>query len=203
MWRRLVAGNARFVAGNPEHPGQDADRRREVANGQQPLAVVFGCSDSRVAAEIVFDQGLGDLFMVRTAGHVLDAAVLGSIEYGVAVLGAPLVIVLGHDRCGAVGAALEAQETGVRPPGPIGAVVARVLASIEPADGAPGHSMAPGPAGERHIRHTVAALPEASPALAAGVAAGTCAIIGVRYTLAEGRIEVVAGAGPEYGTIEP
>src|SRR6478735_1907906 len=103
----LMAGNQRFVSGAPEHPNQDATRRTEIAPSQQPFAVVFGCSDSRLAAEIIFDRGLGDLFVVRTAGHVLGAEALGSIEYGVALLDCPLVVVLGHDSCGAVTAACE------------------------------------------------------------------------------------------------
>src|SRR5690348_2185054 len=78
----LLAGNRRFVAGTPEHPNQDAARRRDVAPAQAPFAVLFGCSDSRLAAEIIFDRGLGDLFVVRTAGHVMGPEVLGSIEYG-------------------------------------------------------------------------------------------------------------------------
>ena len=101
-WTKLREGNLRFVEGRREHPNQDVDRREAVAQAQSPFAVVFGCSDSRVAAEIIFDRGLGDLFVVRTAGHVVDAGVLGSIEFGVDVLHAPLVVVLGHDRCGAV-----------------------------------------------------------------------------------------------------
>src|SRR5512144_3399118 len=96
-WQALREGNARFVAGRREHPNQDVDRRAQLTSGQNPFAVVFGCSDSRVAAEIIFDRGLGDLFVVRTAGHVIGAEVLASIDYGVAVLDAPLVVVLGHD----------------------------------------------------------------------------------------------------------
>src|SRR3954452_7597051 len=101
----LLAGNQRFVAGAPERPNQDATRRAEVAPSQRPFAVLFGCSDSRLAAEIIFDRGLGDLFVVRTAGHVMGPEVIGSIEYGVGVLACPLVVVLGHEGCGAVGAA--------------------------------------------------------------------------------------------------
>ena len=108
----LLAGNRRFVAGTPEHPNQDAARRRDVAPAQAPFAVLFGCSDSRLAAEIIFDRGLGDLFVVRTAGHVIGPEVLGSIEYGVGVLGCPLVVVLGHDACGAVAAARAAVQDG-------------------------------------------------------------------------------------------
>src|ERR1700759_1779999 len=123
----LLAGNRRFVAGTPEHPNQDPARRRDVAPAQAPFAVLFGCSDSRLAAEIIFDRGLGDLFVVRTAGHVFGAEVLGSIEYGVALLNAPLVAVLGHASCGAVGAAMSAMTDGTMPSGFILDVVERVL----------------------------------------------------------------------------
>lgn len=109
----LLYGNKRFVSGVPGHPNQDAGRRAELAPGQDPFAVVLGCSDSRLAAEIIFDQGLGDLFVVRTAGHVLGAEVLGSVEYATSVLGARLVVVLGHDSCGAVAAARAAVEDGL------------------------------------------------------------------------------------------
>ncbi|HTY28065.1 MAG TPA: carbonic anhydrase, partial [Mycobacterium sp.] len=96
-WKALKEGNERFVAGKPEHPSQGIEHRASLAGSQQPIAVLFGCADSRVAAEIIFDQGLGDMFVVRTAGHVIDSAVLGSIEYAVTVLNVPLVVVLGHD----------------------------------------------------------------------------------------------------------
>ena len=129
-WAALQEGNARFVSGEVEHPSQGVDRRAETEGAQHPFAVLFGCSDSRVAAEIIFDRGLGDMFVVRTAGHVVDTTVIGSIEYGVEVLGAPLVVVLGHDTCGAVGAARDALVTGVMPPGMIRAVVDRVIPSI-------------------------------------------------------------------------
>ena len=104
----LMAGNVRFVAGLSKHPDLGLDRRREVAAGQRPFATILACADSRVAPELLFDQGLGDLFVVRVAGNVVDDAVLGSIEYSVIHLGAPLVMVLGHQRCGAVTAALDA-----------------------------------------------------------------------------------------------
>jgi carbonic anhydrase len=106
----LREGNERFVRGEMLHPSQGVDHRSELSVAQHPFAVIFGCSDSRVAAEIIFDQGLGDVFVVRTAGHVLDTTVIGSIEYGVDVLGASLVVVLGHDSCGAVAAATRESE---------------------------------------------------------------------------------------------
>src|SRR6476620_12566066 len=107
-WKALKEGNERFVAGKPEHPSQSIEHRASLAATQKPIAVVFGCADSRVAAEIIFDQGLGDMFVVRTAGHITDSAVLGSVEYAVTVLNVPLVVVPGHDSCGAIQVTLTA-----------------------------------------------------------------------------------------------
>ena len=196
-WSALLAGNDRFVRGEMEHPSQDVGRRGELAAAQTPFAVLFGCSDSRVAAEIVFDRGLGDLFVVRTAGHVVDTTVLGSIEYGVQVLGAPLVVVLGHDSCGAVAAAAEALTTGVMPSGFVRAIVDRVIPSIVevPADPPSGQRrvLVPSPEvlGREHLRHTVDMLLSYSRALADAVEAGRCAVVGVEYALAEGRARAV------------
>jgi len=174
-WAELLAGNERFVRGEMAHPSQDADHRAALSEAQNPFAVVFGCSDSRVAAEIVFDRGLGDLFVVRTAGHVVDTTVVGSIEYGVQVLGAPLVIVLGHDSCGAVAAAAEALATGRMPGGFVRAIVDRVISSIValPAvdlgaetggtgeDAAAGSSVGDGARGQAVVgRHALAPAPE-------------------------------------------
>ncbi|MQA27626.1 MAG: carbonic anhydrase [Micromonosporaceae bacterium] len=122
-WRRLVAGNERFADGQATHPRQAAARRRSLVGQQRPIACVLGCVDSRVPPELVFDQGLGDLLIARTAGQVLDEAVIGSAEYGVAHLGVPLVVVLGHANCGAVTAAVEA----------VRGDVAAVVQAIEPA----------------------------------------------------------------------
>src|SRR3954470_17782369 len=186
----LLAGNQRFVAGTPEHPNQDADRRAAVAEQQRPFAVVFGCSDSRLAAEIIFDRGLGDLFVVRTAGHVAGAEVLGSIEYGVTVLGAPLVVVLGHDSCGAVTAARDADRGGVAPAGYIGDVVERVMPSV-----LAGRSRGLTEVDQfvdEHIRRTVGALVVRSVLLADEVSAGRCAVVGLSYRLGEGTVTLVA-----------
>lgn len=113
----LAAGNERFVTGEPKHGHQTFERRSEVAMGQKPFAVIVGCADSRVPPELVFDQGLGDLFVVRCAGNVLGDAGLGSVEYAVEHLGARLVVVLAHERCGAVDAVVK----GGRLPGHIAA----------------------------------------------------------------------------------
>lgn len=204
-WHALRDGNERFLRGAMEHPSQGVERRSAVSTLQEPFAVVFGCSDSRVAAELVFDQGLGDLFVVRTAGHVVDTTVLGSIEYGVQMLGAPLVVVLGHDSCGAVGAAVEALRTGVMPSGFVRAVVDRVIPSVvslgRPSadDGADAsrRSLTPSEAelGQEHVGVTVRMLQSYSALLREGVESGRMAIVGAEYTLAEGRVRLVEVAG--------
>src|SRR5699024_806038 len=138
-YHSLVEVNNRFISGEMLHPIQDTARRAEVSDEQHPFAVLFGCSDSRVAAEIIFDRGLGDMFVVRTAGHVLDTTVVGSIEFGVDILGAPLVVVLGHDNCGAIAGAREAMVSGNFPSGMARAIIDRVIPSS--VTGAPSHAM--------------------------------------------------------------
>ena len=128
--RFLLDGNERFVTGRVAHPNQDAERRTEAANHQNPFAVLFGCSDSRVAAEIVFDRGIGDLFVVRTAGHLIGEEVLASVDFAVAVLGTPLVVILSHDSCGAVGAALDAHQSAVTPAGHMRHIVERLTPEV-------------------------------------------------------------------------
>ncbi|MBL1110099.1 carbonic anhydrase [Streptomyces sp. 5-8] len=189
----LLAGNQRFVADAPEHPNQDTTRRTEVAPSQSPFAVLFGCSDSRLAAEIIFDRGLGDLFVVRTAGHVMGPEVIGSIEYGVDVLNSPLIVVLGHDSCGAVGAACAALEGGMAPAGYVRDVVERVTPSVLAAKAA-GRVSADEILAE-HIRHTVDLLLDRSRLLAERVAAGQAAVVGLCYSLADGNARLVAARG--------
>lgn len=123
----LLAGNRRYAAGRPRHPHEGRARRHVLAAGQHPFAVVVGCIDSRVPPELVFDQGIGDLLCIRTAGQVLDEAVLGSIQYGVVELGVPLVLVLGHERCGAVAATLEHLRTGAPVPGHLALLVDEIM----------------------------------------------------------------------------
>ncbi|MBT2404778.1 MULTISPECIES: carbonic anhydrase [unclassified Streptomyces] len=191
--RTLLVGNKRFVAGTPQHPNQDAARRAETAPLQRPFAVLFGCSDSRLAAEIIFDQGLGDLFVVRTAGHVAGPEVLGSIEYGVSVLGAPLVVVLGHDSCGAVAATRTALEDGVTASGFIRDVIERVTPSVLAARAAgltSGDDIV-----DEHIRHTVDLLMDRSRVLADQVSAGRTAVVGLSYRLADGSARLVTTHG--------
>jgi carbonic anhydrase len=190
---QLLAGNGRFVAGNPVHPNQDAGRRAALAPGQRPFAVLFGCSDSRLAAEIIFDQGLGDLFVIRTAGHVIGPEVLGSIEYAVEFLDVPLAVVLGHDSCGAVGASLEALRSGVTPGGFVRDVVERVIPGVLGARDEPGADNMN--AVDAHVRYTTDLLVERSAVIAERLAAGRCAVVGLGYRLAEGSVRQVASRG--------
>jgi carbonic anhydrase len=185
----LLDGNLRFVEGRRAHPNQNADRRTEVSESQAPFAIVFGCSDSRVAAEIVFDQGLGDLFVIRTAGHVVDTGVLGSLEFAVDLLRVPLLLVLGHDRCGAVAAAVKAVDSGTMPPGFIRDLVERVTPAVM-ASRAAGR-LGLDDAEAEHVRQTCRLLVERSPVLARAVAEGRCAVAGTVYDLADGRVRIL------------
>jgi carbonic anhydrase len=192
-------GNERFVAGEPQHPRQDVEHRHELATGQTPRAALFGCADSRLAAEIIFDEGLGDLFVVRNAGQVISDSVIGSLEYAVAVLDVQLIVILGHDACGAVGAAIDS--TGIDAPdlppqiwkqiAPIVPAVRRVLRANEgPAD--------PELVGREHLRDTVAELLHSSELISDAIATGRLAIVGANYRLDEGLVEpdvIVGDAG--------
>jgi carbonic anhydrase len=190
---QLLAGNGRFVAGAPVHPNQDAGRRAALAPGQRPFAVLFGCSDSRLAAEIIFDQGLGDLFVIRTAGHVIGPEVLGSIEYAVEFLDVPLVVVLGHDSCGAIGASLETLRSGTAPGGFVRDVVERVIPGVLAARDEPGADNMN--AVDAHVRYTTDLLVERSAVIAERLAEGRCAVVGLGYRLAEGSVRRVAARG--------
>lgn len=192
-WKALREGNERFVAGRPAHPCQGIERRAALADGQRPTAVVFGCGDSRVAAEIIFDQGLGDMFVVRTAGHVIDSAVLGSIEFAVVVLDVPLIVVLGHDSCGAVRAALSALDDGDIPGGYLRDVVERVTPSI--LTGRRDGLSTVDEFEARHVSETVAQLVARSTAIAERVEAGSLAIVGATYHLADGQVALGSQLG--------
>lgn len=187
-WQALKEGNRRFVAGETIHPSQGIDTRNSLVSEQHPTAVIFGCGDSRVAAEITFDQGLGDMFVVRTAGHVIDSSVLGSIEYAVEILDVPLVIVLGHDSCGALSATLDALDQGVVPGGFIRSVVERVIPSvlIGRQEGLTTVDELEG----RHVIETGKLLMQRSSIISDQVVKGECAIVGVTYTLTDGRMKL-------------
>jgi len=135
----LLDGNRRFVTAKRTYPDQSIQMRRELSTAQKPFAVVLTCSDSRVPPEVVFDQGLGDLFVVRLAGNIVDQAVRGTIEYAVEELSTPLIMVLGHQSCGAVAATLKAlQPPFAKPAGEVGTLVAAIAPAVEAAKGRPG-----------------------------------------------------------------
>jgi carbonic anhydrase len=193
-WADLVRGNERFVQGEPQHPRQDVERRAELAHVQHPSAALLGCSDSRLAAEIIFDTGLGDLFVVRNAGQVVTDSAVASLEYAVAILKVPLIVVLAHDECGAVRAAIDSQG-GEAPPLP--PLIRRHVEGIVPAVRAIGvvaedgtvdpHTTDAAEVGRRHLRNTVAGLMERSELISEAIADGSLAVVGAHYRLAEGR----------------
>ncbi len=200
-WRVLRAGNSRFIAGTPQHPRQDVDRRTSLADHQRPLVAIFGCSDSRLAAEIIFDVGLGDAFVVRNAGQVVSESALGSLEYAVSVLGVPLILVLGHDQCGAVRAAIDSQAAGAEPlPAHIASVVDRIVPAVRRVAGTPDgpvdtDAIDAAYVGREHLRDTVAELLERSEVISDAIAAGTLAVVGANYRLLEGRAETDIAVG--------
>jgi carbonic anhydrase len=190
VWSEMVRGNDRFIAGTPRHPRQDVERRNELAEQQNPDAAVFGCSDSRLAAEIIFDKGLGDLFVVRNAGQVVSDSVLGSLEYAVEVLGVPLILVLGHDACGAVLAAIDSQNaTPAVLPVHTQSIIDKIIPAVqrvsESVDGLDG--VDPQEVGREHLRDTVAELMDSSETIRIAVEQGRLGIVGANYRLLEGR----------------
>ncbi|KRC58838.1 carbonic anhydrase [Agromyces sp. Root81] len=195
-WRELRRGNERFITGEPQHPRQDVDHRNSLARGQRPLVAIFGCSDSRLAAEIIFDVGLGDAFVVRNAGQVVTDSSLGSLEYAVGILNVPLILVLAHDECGAVRAAIDSQAADAAPlPRHITGLVDAIVPAVRKVAGAPdGAAIEPehvdaGFVGREHLRNTVTGLVEGSEMISDAIAAGTLAIVGANYRLFEGRVE--------------
>jgi carbonic anhydrase len=181
---RLLAGNQRYIDEHPQAPVSSA-ARIELASGQQPFAVVIGCSDSRVPVETIFDQAPGNLFVVRVAGHVLSDEVLASAEYGVAVLGAMVVLVLGHSECGAVGATLDYLSSGKVFPGHIGRLVESIAPVIR-------GSASLGPAVRANARAGAEALHERSSLLRDALQNGTIRIAAATYDLHDGRVELLA-----------
>jgi carbonic anhydrase len=187
--QKLLEGHQRYVAGNPLHPRQTAARRAAVAQGQRPSAVIFGCADSRVPPEIIFDQGFGDLFVIRLAGHVLTDAVLGSIEYAVEEFGVPLIMVLGHERCGAVKAAVEAVAGGGISPGHIGTLVNAIKPAVERVKDVPGDVV--DSAVRAHVTLVVEQLQSSAPLLATLVQAGKLKVVGARADLDDGEVDII------------
>ena len=186
-WQQMVRGNERFVKGEPQHPRQDVERRTEQALGQSPHAALFGCSDSRLSAEIIFDKGIGDLFVVRNAGQVISDSVLGSLEYAVSVLNVPLIVVLGHDACGAVLAAIESTKPDATPlPPHIAGITDKIVPAVRRASVIANGTPDPMDVGREHLRDTIAELIAGSELNSDAIADGTLAVVGANYRLTEG-----------------
>lgn len=198
-WQEMVRGNQRFVNGEPSHPRQDVEHREQLIGHQAPQAALFGCSDSRLAAEIIFDKGLGDLFVVRNAGQIISDSVIGSLEYAVAVLHVPLIVVLGHDECGAVAAAIDSQSPDAVPlPSNIHGLIEKIIPAVRRVMVAGAQSGRPDATevGREHLRDTVTELLESSELITDAIAAGTLAIVGANYRLLEGTAvpDIIVGA---------
>ncbi len=195
-WQSFIAGNERFISGVSSHPNQDVERRSELVNSQSPDVALFGCSDSRLAAEIIFDCGLGDLFIARNMGHVVAESITASMEYAVQYLGSALIVVLAHDSCGAVAAAIEQSS---RTPSEVTLPVANTLAPILPAvqrQWLKEHRETPyvqptevdaNSVGRIHLQTTVNQLLSSSQTIRDAVDRGDVAIVGCQYSLVEGR----------------
>lgn len=182
----LLDGNSRFTSGAAIKPNQDKKRREEIAaGGQHPFAIVVTCSDSRVVPELIFDQGLGDLFVVRAAGHVLDDAGLASIEYAAEHLRVPLIVVLGHQRCGAVQAALESAEA----PGRLGALVSAIKPAVDTAKTQAGDLL--DNAVKANAANVVDQLKISEPILAHLVKEEKLKVVGAYYNLDSGKVKII------------
>jgi carbonic anhydrase len=185
---RLQAGVARFTSGNVNRPDQSIAFRTSLAKGQHPFATILSCVDSRVPPEIVFDQGLGDLFVSRTAGQVVDHAVLGSLQYGVAELKIPLLVVLGHEKCGAVKATVEAVEKKSAAMGnDIDTIVAAIKPAVQKAEEEKPSDLLDASV-RANVANVVAALRK-KPVLSSAVSAGALKIVGARYDLDADTVE--------------
>jgi carbonic anhydrase len=186
---RLHLGNQRYMAGQSLQPRQTAQRREQVAPSQQPFATILSCADSRVPPEIIFDQGLGDLFAIRVAGNVVDPAIMGSVEYAVEHLGTHLVVVLGHQSCGAVTAAVDLVTKGAQPNGHVPAFVNPIVPAVKQAQTMSGDLV--DNAVRANVRMVTAQLQAAGPVLSKAVSKKTLLIVGARYDLHSGAVTYI------------
>ena len=185
---RLMQGNMRYMQGSPIYPNQSAERQAEVAQGQHPWAAILGCIDSRVPPELVFDQGLGDMYVARTAGQVINDVVIASLEYAF-LTGAKLVMVLGHQSCGAVKAAISAVQTGTQPEGHLPALTDAIKPAVIQAESQPGDLL------ENSIKANVTLeaqyLTSDSSILSNSVNEGAIKIVGANYDLGTGAVSLL------------
>lgn len=182
----LVDGNKRYVAGTLTHPHQNLQRVSEVSQGQKPFAIILSCADSRVVPEVLFDQGIGDIFVIRVAGNVAtDDTIIASMEYAVAVLGAPLLMVLGHQSCGAVNAAVQ----GGSLPGHLNSLAQAIAPAVEQARSQPGDTL--DNAINANVHLMVERLQSMEPIFAEKVGSGDLKVVGARYSLESGTVELL------------
>lgn len=193
-WEVMLEGNQRFVTDKPSHLRQDFGLRTELAKEQKPFAALFGCSDSRLSAEIIFDVGLGDLFVVRNAGQVIAETILGSLEYAVEVLGVPLILVLGHDECGAIRTTMNSAEGQILPAGEfIKNLVDRISPTVNAAKANGMHQI--DEITDLHVRDTINELIARSTLIAQRIESGKLAVIGANYKLTLGEIHEIVTIG--------
>ncbi|MBT2448797.1 carbonic anhydrase [Streptomyces sp. ISL-43] len=190
-YSRLVEGNERWVSGDLNHPDRDPDRRRLVAEAQDPFGVILSCIDSRVPPELLFDTGLGDLFVLRTGGQAVGPVVTGSVEFGPMTAGTPLILVLGHQRCGAIAATYKALRDGTSLPGNLQAIATALVPAYDLTVNDPGTDPV-----DTMIRNQVKVTADelrANADLAPLVKKGSLAVIGAYYSLDTGEVEVLTG----------
>ncbi|WP_435007899.1 carbonic anhydrase [Tundrisphaera lichenicola] len=187
----LLEGNERFVNGKLTHPGRSPKDFTALAEGQAPMAVIVGCADSRVSPELAFDQGVGDLFVIRAAGNIVSGAgalVKGSIEFAVAELGARLIIVLGHSQCGAVKAAIAHIDSNDALPGSIGDLINPIRPAVRSVAGMPGDKLTN--VTRANVEQGVKTLKGLDPILAKLVQSGELKVVGATYELRTGKVDV-------------
>lgn len=185
--KQLLGGNKRFVSGHSRGPNRTSARRAELAKAQHPIAVIVSCSDSRVPPELLFDQGFGDVFVVRTAGNIVDSIALGSIEYAVDHLGTKLVVVLGHERCGAVTAALQGGEA----PGNIKSVVDTIKPAVEKGKSRhTGHGELLDTCIRSNVKQVAEKIRTTAPILSEKVEDGMLKVVGAYYDLDTGQVDM-------------
>ncbi len=184
--QKLLDGNQRYLDKQLAHPHQDAVRIHEIATAQHPIAIILGCSDSRVPPEVIFDVGLGDLFVIRVAGNIVDDVVLGSIEYAATEFGVPLVMVLGHERCGAVTAAVRHSQV----PGHVSTLLKAIQPALEQVNAANNDPI--DATVVANINLSVEQIESSEPVLAGLIKRGELKVIGARYDLEQGGIALIA-----------
>jgi len=191
--KALMEGNKRFVDSMKKGPGRSAERRKEVALGQNPFVSILACADSRVAPEIIFDQGIGDLFVVRVAGNIVNPTnygIQGSLEFGVLALGTPLIMVMGHSACGAVAGAIEALQDGTQFPGSINNIVQTIEPAVVKAKGEKGDLLHNSIIA--NVQIGVDKLTNSDPVISDLVKKGKVKVVGANYDLKTGEVKLIS-----------